>query len=90
MASPPCRLVVGAMTSRVVKIYATGSEEFIEEDRPTIYATFGAGNTTDLEVHLTCVNESGDQGFAAWFKVADLQGVINATIENYQKGNPQQ
>lgn len=62
-----------------MKIETTGVQHFIEDDRPALYATFGAGNTNHehLEVHLEWVDPVEDLNVRGWFKVSDLQMIIS-------------
>ncbi|MFT4260361.1 hypothetical protein [Microbacterium sp.] len=70
-----------------MKVYATG-EEYIDEDRTVIYASFGEGNTDHLEVHLEGVAPDTDGWFGGWFRVADLQAVISKAIEQAGRTRP--
>jgi hypothetical protein len=74
------------MMSEVIRIHPTGYDEYVPEDRPTVTATFGYGNTSRLEVHLQWTDQ-GDTLAQDWFALADLEQIIAATI-SHQNGHP--
>lgn len=65
-----------------IRIFATGHEDYIEEDRPAIYASFGEGNTTEPEVHLEFV-DLGREHSLGWFRLSDLQLIIDTYKNGY-------
>lgn len=77
--------------SAPIKIHATGFDQYLEEDRPALYATVSRGNThgQQLEVFLEYVEPTrGSRGEVqlGYFSVADLQAVVNTAIAQYQAG----
>ena len=66
------------MTDR--RIEATGFEDCIEEDRPGLYVSGGAGNLEGVrEVHLAFVDTAEDIDIAlGWFPVAALRDALDA------------
>ncbi len=75
-----------------MKIHPTGFDDYIEEDRPVVYATLvattGAGNTDQLEVHLGWSDPEDETGMRGWFRVSDLQAIVNYAIEESGKARP--
>lgn len=61
------------------KITATGFDEYIEEDRPTLYVSSGFGNTHGLpEIHLHLTDPTTGDEVMAWFpKDLLLQAVLD-------------
>lgn len=60
-----------------MRLFATGFDQYIEEDRPQIILTGGGGNTDDVEVHLEFIDGTQDVAVQGWFKVSELQRAIN-------------
>lgn len=71
-----------------MRIFAT-DDDFIEDDKTALYASFGDGNTrSHLEVQLEGISPGSDGWFTGWFKVSDLQAIVNAAIEDAGKARP--
>lgn len=71
----------------MIRIFATGQDDYITEDRDALHATLGAGNTDQLEVFLT-FSTPGHEEPLGWFRVADLQRLIDTAVRQYQNGTP--
>ena len=59
------------------KIYATGHEHAIPEDRPTVYVSHGAGNIPgEPEVHLLMTDPTDDTMVQFWVRRDALLAAI--------------
>lgn len=68
----------------VIRIPLTGFDEYIEDDQPALYATFGHGNGPEygLQVHLQFVDpDSGTEIPIGWVRARDLQTIINTAVQ---------
>ncbi len=59
------------------KLKATGHDDRIPEDVPTLYVSHGRGNSGESEVHLHFFDSALDQEVAGWINKADLLAAIN-------------
>lgn len=72
--------------SVVIRVEATGYEDYVPEDRPMITATFGYGNSGRLQVHLEW-SDQGDTLACGWFAISDLEKIyLAATGRGYGNG----
>ena len=64
----------------MIKVNATGFEDQIEEDRPALYLSSGAGNVRGVqEAHLIYVDTAKDiEVVLGWFPVHALRDALNA------------
>lgn len=65
------------------KIEATGFEDYLPEERPTLYISGGRGNGEGQQVFLQYVDpEDGAEVRLGWFRTEDLWNAIsNVKIE---------
>lgn len=63
----------------MIRIYATGQDDFIEDDRVAVYVSHGKGNRTGGEVHLTLIDPEDGAEVRGWFPKAALLAAITQT-----------
>lgn len=60
------------------KLFATGYDLAIEDDRPQLYISSGAGNTAEDEIHFDFVDPFYGEHVRGWFNKTDLLAAIIA------------
>jgi hypothetical protein len=61
----------------VKKILATGFDDYIDEDKPALYVSHGAGNLSGVdEVHLEVVDPEDGSTVRLWVRRDDLLAAI--------------
>ncbi len=59
------------------KIYATGFEGILDEDKPTAYISIGTGNLAgEPEIHIEMVDPEDGSTVRAWFRRDELLEAI--------------
>lgn len=72
-----------------MRIYPTGEQDYIEEDRRRLIASGGSGNSLDPEVFLEFVDPAtGEEINLGWFLIEDLHRLANKALSNYKNGRP--
>lgn len=57
-----------------IRIYPTGEQEYVEDDRRRLIASRGIGNTDEPEVFLQFVDPVADvDEDLGWFAIADIE-----------------